>query len=331
MNECWLKGISPEDPSAPQSIHEAVALYFADDPKKYDTLGHIGYWRSEKRTEVSRLITIAATGERTNPCFTISDAGEGQTPESMPETLLSLDKKNKAKIQFVQGKFNMGGTGVFQFCSKNYNLQLVLSRRNPDIVGGTSSDESADMWGFTVIRRENPPPGQKSSVYTYLAPLGADRAPRAGDILRVNSESLPIFPNRRNAYGREAKWGTAIKLYEYNAKGFRTNMMLRDGLLFRLDVLLPEIALPIRLYECRDYGGDPARSFETTLSGLSVRLEDGKAGNLENDFPTTSPLTAGGQRMTAKVYAFKKGKAETYRKNEGIIFTVNGQTHGHLP
>lgn len=35
--------------------------------------------------------------------------------------------------------------------------------------------------------------------------------------------------------------------------------------------------------------------------------------------------------MTAKIYAFKKDRAQTYRKNEGIIFTVNGQTHGHLP
>jgi hypothetical protein len=34
--------------------------------------------------------------------------------------------------------------------------------------------------------------------------------------------------------------------------------------------------------------------------------------------------------MAATIYAFKKGKAETYRRTEGIIFTVNGQTHGHL-
>jgi hypothetical protein len=34
--------------------------------------------------------------------------------------------------------------------------------------------------------------------------------------------------------------------------------------------------------------------------------------------------------MTATIYAFKKDRAETYRKQEGIIFTLNGQTHGHL-
>ena len=34
--------------------------------------------------------------------------------------------------------------------------------------------------------------------------------------------------------------------------------------------------------------------------------------------------------MTVTTYAFKSGKADTYRKNEGIVFTVNGQTHGYL-
>jgi hypothetical protein len=41
-------------------------------------------------------------------------------------------------------------------------------------------------------------------------------------------------------------------------------------------------------------------------------------------------MSAIGEPMTATIYAFKKGKAETYRKNEGIIFVINGQTQGHL-
>lgn len=334
MSECWLRGIFPEDPHAPKSIHEGVALYFAGDASKSETLGHIENWGDVKRTEISRLITLTATGTRaasngsTNPSFTITDAGEGQTPKSMPLTLLSLDKKNKLRIQFVQGKFNMGGTGVLQFCGR-HNLQFVLSRRNPKILKNKLSP-SYEMWGFTVVRREDPPPGQKSSVYTYLAPLGAEQNPRMGEVLHFNADKLPIFPEGKNPYKREAEWGTAIKLYEYAATGFRTMMFRKDGLLSRLDILLPEVALPIRLHECRDYRGH-AGSFETTLTGLTVRLEDNKAANLEEGFPTTCQFMAQGEPMDAKVYAFKKDKAETYRKNEGIIFTVNGQTHGHLP
>ncbi|TRZ92841.1 MAG: hypothetical protein D4R82_06265 [Dehalococcoidia bacterium] len=329
MNACWLTGISPENSAAPKSIYEAVALYFGGDAKKYDTLGHIGYWPTQKRTEVSRLITVVATGDRSNPSFTISDAGEGQTPNKMPDTLLDLSHKNKLGVHFVQGKFNMGSTGVFQFCGR-HNLQLIITRRNPNIVKNTPSDNSDNQWSFTVIRRENPTPGRKSSVYTYLAPLGAMQKPRDGDVLRFSSNTFPVFPEGRNPYGRDSEWGTAIKLYEYAASGFRTNMMLRDGLLSRLDILLPEIALPIRLHECRDYKGHTG-SFETTVSGLSVRLEDNKGENLEDDFPSTSSLAALGEKMTVKIYAFKKDRAETYRKNEGIIFTVNGQTHANLP
>lgn len=70
---------------------------------------------------------------------------------------------------------------------------------------------------------------------------------------------------------------------------------------------------------------------DTTLTGLGVRLDEGgRAENLETDFPSSGSLTCAGEPMTATIYAFKKDKAKAYRRNEGIIFTVNGQTHGHL-
>src|SRR5439155_4292832 len=138
--------------------------------------GQVKNWSNDKRTETARSLTLVATGagaKSGNPCFTISDCGEGQTPERMPDTFLSLTKSNKLRIPFVQGKFNMGGTGVFEFCGKR-NLQLVLSRRNPALVGqsGSSSDFK---WGFTIVRREDPEGNRWSSIYTYLAPLGADK------------------------------------------------------------------------------------------------------------------------------------------------------------
>jgi len=331
MGECWARGISPEDAEAPRSIAEAVALYFSNDATKADTLGHVSYWPDEKRRRVSRLISVAATGARRRPCFTIADAGEGQTPDSMPSTLLSLDGKNKLRVQFVQGKFNMGGTGSLQFCGQNKNnLQLVVTRRRPDLEWASPSDDSTAYWGFTVVRREDPSEGRKNSTYTYLAPVDADTNPGRGRVPRFASKALSIFPSGTDAYGREGESGTLIKLYEYEATGFRSHMFLKDGLQSRLDLLLPESALPVRLHECRDFKGRE-RSFETTLTGLGVRLEDDRARNMEPDFPTSSPLMVSGEAMTAKIYSFKKGTADTYRDREGIIFTVNGQTHAHLP
>ena len=321
MGECWSVGIQPNSPEAPRSIPEAVAQFFRGDRSKADSLGHISNWSQRQRREASGLITLAATGSRGNPSFTIVDAGEGQTPNAMPSTLLSLDKQNKVDIHFVQGKFNMGGTGALRFCGR-HNLQLVISRRSPKIESVGIDDSSYNQWGFTIVRRENPTDSKKVSTYTYLAPED-NRG-----ILRFNSDSLPLFPNRNEAYSRDATWGTAIKLYEYQLTG-KSHILRRDGLLDRLDLLLPGVALPVRLHECRNYGGGEA-SFDTTLTGLSVRLSDDRSDNLEQGFPTSSAFKINGQEMTAEVYAFKRGKAATYRKDEGIIFAVNGQTHGNL-
>ena len=120
MNECLIMGIDPEGPDAPASIQEAVAFFFEGGKLQSTRLGLIREWVKDKRTEISRDITLAATGATAregNPCFTISDCGEGQTPEMMPYTLLSLVRENKLRIPFVQGKFNMGGTGALKFCT----------------------------------------------------------------------------------------------------------------------------------------------------------------------------------------------------------------------
>ncbi len=333
MSECLTRGLDPESPNAPQSVREAVARFFeANANPGSSTAGRISEWPNPKRTEVARGITLAATGSMPregNPCFTISDIGEGQTPEMMPYTLLSLDKSNKLRIPFVQGKFNMGGTGVLQFCGR-HNLQFVLSRRNPAIVALGTRHESDTMWGFTVVRREDPGEGRRNSLYTYLAPLAPQNASGQRGVLQFRTKALPIFPDGREPYVRTSEWGTLIKLYEYSATGYKTHILMKDGLLRRMDLLLPEVALPVRLYECRGGYKGHAWSPETTLTGLVVRLGDDKAENLEHGFPSSCPISAGGEHMTATVYAFKKGRADTYRKNEGIIFTLNGQTHGHL-
>lgn len=329
INECLLHGIDPEGSAAPKSIREAVALFF-DAGAKAASAGLIREWTPKKRTEVAQGITLAATGNKPGagePCFIISDLGEGQTPLALPNTILSLDKENKVKIPFVQGKFNMGGTGVLEFCGAN-NFQFVLSRRNPALIK-SKGDPTSHHWGFTVVRREDPIGGRRSSVYTYLAPIGADILPNKGQVLSFDSKSMPIFPDGQDAYGRSAEWGTFIKLYEYSTSGFSgTNILLDSGLLRQLDLLLTDLALPIRLYECRNYSGKKG-SFSTNLTGIAVRLEDDKGENLEQE-PESVSMKIDGEKMTANIFVFKKEKDKIYRSDEGIIFSVNGQSHGHL-
>ncbi|MBA7484886.1 hypothetical protein ES707_20417 [subsurface metagenome] len=313
MVECLERGIDPEGPHAPKSVIEALEKYFKIRNGRLSNLD------TKARALLADNICLVATGAKSNPCYSIIDKGEGQTPNSMPKTLLNLFGSIKARIPFVQGKFHMGGTGSFRFCGQ-HNLQLIISKRKPTITKKEPFNESGECWGFSVIRRENPGNGRRSSVYTYLAPKK--------EVLRFKADSLPLLPGSYpNKFGNTLEWGTYIKLYEYNMQGLKTNVVF--DLYNALSLLLPNIALPIRLYERRKgYGG---HTLETTLSGLSVRLDEDKRENLEDGFPSSSTIVCMGQRMTALTYVFKRGQAEKYRRNEGIIFTVNGQTHGHLP
>jgi hypothetical protein len=138
-----------------------------------------------------------------------------------------------------------------------------------------------------------------------------------------------MFPLGNEAYARPGTHGTLVKLYEYDSTGRRSHLLRPHGLLERLDLLLPEAALPIRLHECRRVGGYSG-SCEMSLTGLTVRLDQGKTGNLEHGFPSSCAFTIQGRPITARIYAFKKGVADNFRRNEGVLFTINGQTHGIL-
>ncbi|MBN2238978.1 MAG: hypothetical protein JW712_04330 [Dehalococcoidales bacterium] len=309
MNKCFEMSIDPKSKDAPQSVKQAQIKFFGIPDGKLSKL----YFR--QRSELAENICIVATGSKSNPCYSIIDRGEGQTPDTMPSTLLGLFRSIKNEIPFVQGKFHMGGTGALRFCGED-NIQLVISKRNPNICDNPKENQ----WGFAIVRKEKPKGGRRTSVYRYLAPNGK--------ILRFSSDTLPLLPgNYPNTTGKDLSFGTFIKLYEYDIGNLKTNILF--DLYNALSLLVPNIALPIRLYERRP--GYSGHTFDTTLSGLSVRLDQDRKQNLEDGFPSSHPISCLGQKLNVQVYAFKPGQSTNYRRKEGIIFTVNGQTHGHIP
>lgn len=354
-NECLVRGINPRAAEAPQNIRTAVSRFFEGGTgDKISTGGLIEDWSNDKIREIAKGITLCATGTKPILNLTISDCGEGQTPRKLPSTIMSLSKSNKMYVPFVQGQFNQGGTGALRFCGKN-NIQLVISRRNPRLLDPDPYDDDSN-WGFTVVRRERPRDGRRNSIYTYLAPVGVGdaHAERRGEVLSFSAPDLPIYPGDVGPYGREATHGTMIKLFDYKYIGERANILRGRSIFSRLDLLLPEIALPIRVYEYRknDSGKylDP-RSRETTLSGLRRRLNN--TPNVESGFPIVIPFSPAGEQLYATVYAFKPagtarddvpdddgevgnkkkrlGGLTRYRKREGVLFVRNGQTQGTLP
>lgn len=317
MLHCQLHQIAPESPSAPSSMREA-ARRFLGVPE-----GSLANCTATQLTQLAQHVGLIATGTARRLNLTVFDLGEGQTSSTFPETLLSLKKSNKLRIPFVQGKFNMGGTGVFQFCGQQNNLQLIISKRHPEL----SKDS---QWAFTVIRRENPTDGRRSSVYRYLAP--------GGNVPTIAAASIPLMALDvgRSDPLPTLTHGTIIKLFDYRvAPGTKTNILL--DLRNHLSARMTAPAIPVRLYERRaHYRG---HTFEANIEGLSHRLARDTRGALEFE-PTQHTLPVLDQELSATVYAFKRkagdsedspGRSadEKFRTTEGVIFTVNGQAHGH--
>jgi len=316
---CLRAGISPTSHEAPQTIDDARRKFFGADT----------------RSELAKGITLAVTGARPHeglmPCITICDIGEGQTPTDVQDTFMSINRGNKLRIPFVQGKFNMGGTGALMFCGR-HKLQLIITRRDQAILKLQRRTSPTDLlWSFTVVRRETPPegPGQvRNPYFKYLAPV-ADSLYESMNVLSFSANSLSIMPEGKEPYVRSMEWGTCIKLYEYDMRGFKGQAVFPTGLRSRIEVLLTEPALPMRIHECRS--GFRAHTYETDIMGLRARLEDSKSDNIENGYPASLSLNIQGQQMTARIYAFKGDNADRYRTDQGIIFTINGQTNGWFP
>jgi hypothetical protein len=336
MLECMLAGIPPEDPAAPQSMREAVNRFI--EKSWSGTLkvsgGRVEDWPPAFRTQIAESISVFVTGpEGPKPCVNVADVGEGQTPEAFPGTLLSLGENNKIRVNFVQGKFGQGSTGAIRFCGRR-KLQLIVSRRHPELIGKQAVSarypvhETDDCWGFTIVRREGEGQNVRSPFLSYLAPLDADQPEkeRNGRVLRFKADEMPLFPQGDNAYQRNVAHGTLVKLYEYNLKNV-SNILRRNGLRPKIDLLLPEPALPMRFHECREHHKTGQEQAET-MSGLLARLNNNK--NLEEVKPATISLTVHGHELFARIYAFKPGSSKTYRASEGVIFTINGQTQGYI-
>ncbi|MDN5845415.1 MAG: hypothetical protein L0H53_03980 [Candidatus Nitrosocosmicus sp.] len=337
--ECLKRRIDPTSPQAPQSMKNAMELFF-DIPK-----GDLRNIDSEKRGILADRIKLIATGKKTNPCFTVVDSGLGQTPDGMVDTLLSIPgapnkdayKKDKP---FLQGIYNMGGTGAFRFCGKVYNYQLIISRRDPALLANKES-----LFGFTIIRRNNPRPGAKeSSVYQYLAPNQK--------ISRFSADNIVLPYEVKGVKPIKFEYGTCIKLYEYD---ITQKTIVTQDLRRELNRQFYEMALPVRIIEGRDYKG---HTFSSVLAGMTVRLaeeEDDiddrddsenrkKDPLLEEGFPLSYYLNIPETgRVKLTVYAFvdlDKGKDKSKDKKSqtvdrivggrGVIYVINGQMHGSI-
>jgi hypothetical protein len=310
--ECLKLGIDPTSSSAPTTMSEASETLLKVRGGKIHNLD-----ARKERPQLAERIVVVTTGTKDHPCYTIIDDGEGQSPDNFQNTFLSLLRENKSRIAFVQGKFNMGGTGVLQFSGMN-SFQLIISRRQPEIASSKPS-ALANFWGFTLIRRLEPAADQPQSTYVYLAPNGK--------IPFFQADSIRARPGRYLvAHEQPLYAGTCIKLWNYKFPG-RLKTIATLDLRYALERYLQEPALPIRICERRT--GYRAHYYDTTISGLVSVLSD-NFENIEPGFDTGSPLSVPDVgRVELRLLVIKEDVGEK-RYPFGVFFNVNGQLHGEL-
>jgi hypothetical protein len=317
MAECFRAGTDPEGPDAPKTMAEAVQRFYSVRD------GLLSNVDSKKLTELAVNLHVVAVGEKTSPCYLIVDSGEGQTPDAFPDTFMSLNRSNKLRIPFVQGKFNSGGTGVLQFCG-DLNMQLIVSKRHPS-APVRAGDASRDSWGFTIVRRMKPSAGRRNSMYVYLAPGGA--------VPRFSAPTIAVLPDDRRSqqprpYVTPIAYGTCVKLYNFR---WKAKSIATTDARYELERFLHSPCLPFRLTETRDY---KANYFATTIAGVWATISSADApedSKVEPNFPAYSDLNLAGVGPLPYRIAVFRDTVNPRHVPHGVFFNVNGQVHGGLP
>jgi len=308
--KCFEKGIDPKSPSAPNSMDEAIELFFPDS-KSWDLPSF--------RKKQAESIQILADGPKLQPTLTIFDDGEGQHPEDFEDTFLSLLRGNKNEIPFVQGKYNMGGSGSIIFCGRK-RYQLIASKKYT----------KDGQFGFTLIREhpftEREPMKGKETWYEYFKYEGV--------IPSFSIDKLDL-----KLYNRLFETGTVIKLYSYDLPTSSRSVISRD-LNQSINEYLFEPALPLITIDRKErYPND--KNLERELYGLKRRLEQEDYKYIEDFFSETYHEELFGD-MKVTCYIFKNkvnGKSvketketierEFFKNNMAVIFSLNGQVHGY--
>lgn len=308
MKRCLQEGIVPNSQYAPKSMEEAIRIFYPN---------HNWDLRQNQRKQAEH-IQILADGPKSQTSLIIYDDGEGQHPKDFERTFLSLLKGNKTEIHFVQGKFNMGGSGSLVFCGK-HRYQLI----------GSKKFDNTGEFGFTLIRRHKRTKAeQQSKRHTWYEYFKVDNV----------IPSFPIAELDLRLYNRKFTTGTVIKLYSYRMKGITD--ISRD-LNLSLNEYLFEPALPVFTVE-REERYPKTPQMQRELFGLKRRLDKQSGTYLDADWNFSEMYHQPGMGdIKVSVYVFKSRiedknskdsrtiiRREFFKNNMSVLYGLNGQIQG---
>jgi hypothetical protein len=335
LKHAYLKGIDPKGAAAPSTMYEAVdQLVHKMHGGKLVNLGPKDLWLSEfAQNNLAIGITGAKSKSEGLPCYTFADNGEGQRPDDFETTFLSLSAGNKKSIKFVQGKFNMGSSGVLGYCGRRW-FKLIVSRRY----------DKSGPWGWTLMRRR---PGDVNALPIAEYFVGPD-----GRIPRFDAEELyPFHTAKKSRYdGMHLNAGTIVKLYDYQ---IGSRFLSFRGSREALNENLVETILPFRILDLRqkptegkgkdrEQGVDPRPFYgmeflllnshkETGLDDEEDASGEGKVAVGQFSLPDLGVVSISAIVLKRDIPAWLK----PMNSNNRVFHTVNGQvqfkqTRGYL-
>jgi hypothetical protein len=339
MKHAHIKKIDPKSPKAPRTMYEAVDKLVK--PMQGGKLVNLDANDPWLREFASKNLVIGITGAKNKkeglPCYTFVDNGEGQRPQDFKNTFLSLSAGNKRSISFVQGKYNMGSSGVLGYCGRQW-FKLIVSRRY----------DAKSEWGWTLMRRR---PGEGMPVAEYFVLPDGSIPSFEADVL------YPFLRGDRKRYdGVHIATGTVIKLYDYQVG---SKFMSFRGSREALNENLVETILPFRLLDFRQKP-DPKRSGDRAegidprpFYGMEFLLlrshkegeaadTEGDEGTDDNEIAADASLSVGNVddpelgEIRISAIALKRKLPDWLRNSNNRVFhAVNGQvqfkqTRGYL-
>lgn len=247
MKHALQRGIDPKGSSAPKTMYEAVDMLIK--PLHGGKLVNLDPNDPWLRDFASKNLVIGVTGAKNKkeglPCYTFVDNGEGQRSEDFERTFLSLSEGNKKSIPFVQGKYNMGSSGVLGYCGRKW-FKLIVSRRF----------DGKSPWGWTLMRRR-PSDGMPVADYFVLPD---------GSIPSFDADVLhPFTKGDGNRYdGLHLRTGTVVKLFDYQIGAkFLSFKGSREALIENLvETILPFRLLDFRQTPDKKRGGERAEGID---------------------------------------------------------------------
>lgn len=310
MKKCFQLNIDPKSEQAPVTMQEAIEQFFPD---------HKDWSSPYLQKKYAEDLQILADGPKKKSSLIIYDNGEGQHPDDFENTFLSLLKGNKNEIKFVQGKYNMGGSGSIVFCGKQ-GYQLIASKKH----------DNTGLFGFTLIREHPFTEAEgKTKKNTWYEFLKID-----GEIPRFAIDQLDL-----KLHNRTFATGTIIKLYSYDLPAGSRSVISRD-LNQSINEFLFEPALPVLTVDKKERYPDDL-NLERSLFGLKRRLEQEDSKYIDDYFSEVFTDDRIGQtKVTCYIFkthiadkSVKESKAsiqrEFFKNNMSVLFSINGQVQGH--